>query len=126
MGDFDYKVVRSDRGGATQIYHLNLLKAWREGETTSLESLVKEKDELGPEVPKSTIPASVHCDDHLAQAQRADVAVLQWCFANVFSPLPGRTSLIEHHFETQPGVMVCSRPYRLPQQKKKISAGGIF
>jgi len=28
VGDVDYEVVRSDRGGATQIYHLNLLKAF--------------------------------------------------------------------------------------------------
>ena len=27
VGD-DYEVVRPDRGGAAQIYHLNLLKLW--------------------------------------------------------------------------------------------------
>lgn len=46
VGDFDYEVVRLDSGGATLIYHLNLLKAWREAETASLVSLVKERDEL--------------------------------------------------------------------------------
>nr|XP_024655059.1 uncharacterized protein LOC112430808 [Maylandia zebra] len=120
VGDVDYEVARSDRGGATQIYHLNLLKLWREVETASLVSLVKERDELGPEVPNSIIPASLPCDDHLTQAQRADVVALQQRFADVFSPLPGRTSLIEHHFVTQPGVTVRSRPYRLPEHKRKI------
>lgn len=43
VGDVDYEVVRSDRGGATQIYHLNLLKAWKEAKTNSLVSLVKER-----------------------------------------------------------------------------------
>ncbi|XP_069027698.1 uncharacterized protein [Embiotoca jacksoni] len=37
VGDVDYEVVWSDRGGATQLYHLNLLKAWREAESVSLE-----------------------------------------------------------------------------------------
>uniref|UniRef100_A0A3P8QWH1 ribonuclease H n=2 Tax=Astatotilapia calliptera TaxID=8154 RepID=A0A3P8QWH1_ASTCA len=120
VGDVDYEVARSDRGGATQIYHLNLLKLWREVETASLVSLVKERDELGPEVPNSIIPTSLPCDDHLTQAQRADVVALQQRFADVFSPLPGRTSLIEHHFVTQPGVTVRSRPYRLPEHKRKI------
>ncbi|XP_039463817.1 uncharacterized protein LOC120437327 [Oreochromis aureus] len=101
VGDVDYEVAWSDRGGATQIYHLNLLKAWREAETAAL-------------------PTSLHCDDHLTQAQRADVAALQQCFADVFSPLPGRTSLIEHHVETQLGVTVHSRPYRLPEHKRQI------
>lgn len=41
--DVDYEVVRSDRGGATQIYHFNLLKAWKEAKTNSLVSLVKER-----------------------------------------------------------------------------------
>lgn len=61
------EVVWSDRGGTTQIYHLNLnLNAWKEAETASLVSLATERDELGPEVQNSTIS-----DGHLTQAQRA-------------------------------------------------------
>ncbi|TKS80118.1 Coiled-coil domain-containing protein 39 [Collichthys lucidus] len=37
------------RGGATQIYLLNLLKAWREAESVSLVTAIAERDELGPE-----------------------------------------------------------------------------
>jgi len=59
VGDVDYEVVRSIRGEATQIYHLNLLKAWREAEPVSLLSAVSEREELWPEVPKSTNPASL-------------------------------------------------------------------
>lgn len=76
VGDFDYDVIRSDRVGVAQVYHLNLLKAWKEAETTSLVSLVKEIDELGLEVLNSTIPASLRCVDHVTQVQRADVATL--------------------------------------------------
>ena len=42
---------RADREGAKQIYHLNLLKAWKEVVAVSLVSVDQEKDELGPEVP---------------------------------------------------------------------------
>lgn len=38
----------------------------------------------------------------------------------MFSPLPGHTNLIQHHIETEPGVVVCSRPYRMPEHKKKL------
>lgn len=100
VGDVDYQVVQSDRGGVTQVYHLNLFKAWRDPETTSMVSLVEERDELGPEVPNSTIPASLHCDNHLTQAERVDVAALQKGFANVFSHLPGRTSTGVQAFTT--------------------------
>lgn len=49
-----------------------------------------------------------------------DVAALQQRFTDVFYPLPGRTSLMEHHFDMQPGVMVHSWPYRLPEHKRQV------
>uniref|UniRef100_A0AAQ4PUN6 ribonuclease H n=1 Tax=Gasterosteus aculeatus aculeatus TaxID=481459 RepID=A0AAQ4PUN6_GASAC len=120
VGDVDYEVVRSDRGGATQIYHLNLLKAWRETESVSLVSAVAESEELGPEVPKSTDPTRLPSDARLSAAQQADIARLQDQFNDVFSSRPGRTDLIVHHIETSPGVTVRTRPYRLPEHKKKM------
>ena len=54
VGDVDYEVRRADREGAKQIYHLNLLKAWKEVVAVSLVSVDQEKNELGPEVPKLT------------------------------------------------------------------------
>ncbi|KAK5854605.1 hypothetical protein PBY51_004785 [Eleginops maclovinus] len=120
VGDVDYELVRSDRGGATQIYHVNLLKTWREVASASLATTVIERDELGPEVIINTELAPVCCGDHLSPGQVADVAALQGRFADVFSPLPGRTSLINHRIETPPGVAIRSRPYRLPEHKRKI------
>ncbi len=58
--------------------------------------------------------------DHLSPSQLTDVARLQAEFADVFSPLPGRTNLIQHHIETGPGMVVRIRPYRLPEHKKKV------
>ncbi len=58
--------------------------------------------------------------DHLSPSQLTDVARLQKEFADVFSPLPGRTNLIQHHIETEPGIVVRSRLYRLPEHKKKV------
>ena len=120
VGDVDYEVARSDRGGSTQIYHLNLLKAWREAVPVSLVSAVSERDELGPEVPNSFKSTPLSCDDRLSLAQKAEVAELQRRFADVFSPLPGRTNLIQHQIITHPGVTVRSRPYRLPEHKRKV------
>jgi len=61
----------------------------------------------------------VHSESHLTPGQRTEVAKLQQHFPDVFSPLPGRTTL-KHCIETPPGVSVRSRPYRLPEQKRKI------
>ena len=120
VGDVDYEVQRADREGAKQIYHLNLLKAWKEVVAVSLVSVDQEKDELGPEVPKLTNLISPLSDSHLSPSQRTDLAYLQKRFADVFSPLPGRTHLINHRIETTPGVSVRTRPYRLPEHKRKL------
>ncbi|KAJ8346401.1 hypothetical protein SKAU_G00278020 [Synaphobranchus kaupii] len=120
VGEVDYEVERSDREGAKQIYHLNLLEAWKEVVPVSLVTVDQERDELGPEVPNSTNQTSPLSDSHLLPNQRADLALLQKRFADVFSPLPGRTHLKNHHIETTPGVTARSRPYRLPEHKKKL------
>ena len=120
VGDVDYEVQWADGEGAKQIYHLNLLKAWKEVVSVSLVSVDQEKDELGPEVPKLTNLISPLLDSHLYPSQRTDLAYLQKRFADVFSPLPGRTHLINHRIETTPGVSVRTRPYRLPEHKRKL------
>ncbi len=121
VGDLNYEVVRTDRSGARQIYHLNLLKKWNEVEPVMLATVVGNEEDLRPEaslkVPSLTLAPG---GDHLSPSQLTDVARLQREFADVFSPRPGRTNLIQHHIETEPGVVVRSRPYRLPEHKKKV------
>ncbi len=121
VGDLNYEVVRTDRSGARQIYHLNLLKKWNEVEPVMLATVVGNEEDLGPEaslkVPSLTLAPG---GDHLSPSQLTDVARLQREFADVFSPRPSRTNLIQHHIETEPGVVVRSRPYRLPEHKKKV------
>ena len=53
-------------------------------------------------------------------SQVADVSRLQQRNADVLSPLPGYTDIIQHHNETRPGIAVPSQPYRLPEQKRKV------
>ncbi len=121
IGDLNYEVIRTDRNGARQIYHLNLLKKWTEVEPVMLATTVSREDDLGPEVNTKThsLPLAPG-GDHLSPSQLTDVARLQAEFADVFSSLPGRTNLIQHHIETEPGVIVRSRPYRLPEHKKQV------
>ncbi len=125
IGDLNYEVIHTDRNGEHQIYHLNLLKKWSEAESEMLTMAVSGKEDLGPEV--NTKPQSLALapgGEHLSLSQLADVAKLQAEFADVFPPLPGRTNLIQHHIETEPGVLIRRRRYRLPEHKK-ICSGRI-
>ncbi len=121
VGELNYEVKRTDRGGACQIYHLNLLKRWNEGTLVGLAAVVSNEDDLRPEAaPKHNPLALVSGRDHLSLLQLADLAKLQADFADVFSPLPGRTDLVQHHIETLPGEVARSLPHRLPEHKKNV------
>ena len=86
-----------------------------------LATVVSGEEDLGPEVSsKSQSLALAPGGDHLSPSQLTDIKSIQADFADVFSPLPGRTNLIQHHVETEPGVVVRSRPYRLLEHKKKV------
>ena len=86
VGEVDYEVQRTDREGAKQIYHLNLLKAWKEVVAVSLVTVDQERDELGPEVTRSNNQSAPLSDGHLSPNQKSDLAELQKRFADVFSP----------------------------------------
>uniref|UniRef100_A0A9J7ZU93 Gypsy retrotransposon integrase-like protein 1 n=1 Tax=Cyprinus carpio carpio TaxID=630221 RepID=A0A9J7ZU93_CYPCA len=120
IGDLNYEVVLTDRGDSRQIYHPNLLKKWSAEGSVLLATAVSEEEDLGPEAIKEKSLALAPGGDHLSPSQLTDIGRLQVEFADVFSPLPGRTDLIQHHIETEPGVVVRSRPYRLPEHKKKV------
>ncbi len=83
--------------------------------------VVSSEEDLGPEVNTKIHSLTLAPGgDHLSPSQLTDVVRLQTEFADVFSSLPGRTNLILHHIEKEPGVVVHSRPYRLPEHKKKV------
>ncbi len=75
-------------------------KCWNVG----LAAAVLNEDYLGPEAAVKSDPlALVSGGNLLSPLQLADLAQLQADFVDVFSPLPGRTDLVQHHIETLPG-----------------------
>ncbi len=86
-----------------------------------LATAVSGEEDLVPEVNHKVQSIALALGgDHLSPSQFIDVAKAQAEFADVFSPLPGRTNLIQHHIEMEPGMVVRSRPYRLPEHRKKV------
>lgn len=77
-----------------------------------LATVVSGEEDLRPEV-NAKLQSLAPGGDHLSPSQLADVASLQADFADVFSPPSGRTNLLQHHIETEPGVVVRSRLYHI-------------
>ena len=87
VGEVDYEVQCIDREGAKQMYHLNLLKAWKEVVVVSLVIVDQERDELGPEVTCSNNQSAPLSDGHLSPSQKTDLGELQKAFCGcVLSP----------------------------------------
>ncbi len=83
-----------------------------------LATAVSGEDDLGPEViTKIQSLTLAPAGDHLSPSQLTDVARLQKDFADVFSPR--RTNLIQHHIETEPGVVVAAGRIVYRNTKKK-------
>ncbi len=84
-----------------------------------LAAVVSNEDDLGPEAAlQHNLLALVSGGD--SPRQLTDLAQVQADFSDVFSPLPGRTDLMQHHIEALPGEVARSRPYRLPEHKKNV------
>ncbi len=84
-----------------------------------LAAVVSNEDDLGLEAALKHNPlALVSGGDHLSPRQHTDLAQLQADFADVFSPLPGRTDLVQHHIETLPGRWHAAVPIAFPNTRK--------
>uniref|UniRef100_A0A8C1M144 ribonuclease H n=1 Tax=Cyprinus carpio TaxID=7962 RepID=A0A8C1M144_CYPCA len=105
VGPVTYKVRQPGRRKEEQLYHINLLKRWV-GTGPQLSALA------------TTSPVVVGMDPNLSAAQKTELQHLVGQFLDVFSPLPGRTTVIQHEVRTPPGVIVRQRPYRVPEARR--------
>ncbi|MBN3289911.1 POL2 protein, partial [Polypterus senegalus] len=108
-GLVDYLVKQPNRRPSERIYHVNLLKPW------------KDREELPSSRRSLSLFASttaLNLGEELTPKQRQELAQTLRAIPEVVSESPGRTALIEHDIVTEPGVIVRERPYRLPEAKR--------
>ncbi|KAG5847077.1 hypothetical protein ANANG_G00122120 [Anguilla anguilla] len=110
-GPVNYKVRQPGRRRTTQIYHVNLLKRWYEAEQPPAQALAAH---LSPQV-----TPEVTMGQQLTTHQVQDLRELLDRNRDVFSDLPGRTSITEHDIVTEPGKKVRLRPYRIPEAQRE-------
>ncbi|XP_073681655.1 uncharacterized protein [Garra rufa] len=106
LGPVNYRLRQPGRRRPDQIYHVNLLKRW----VGTMDQLVAFN---------TSEPVVVDVNPHLSAAQKGDLQHLIGQFSDVFSPLPGRTHVLQHDIRTPPGVVVRQRPYRVPEARRQ-------
>lgn len=141
MGPVTYEVHHPDKGKKTQVYHVNLMKEWKE--RTIADTKVKlENTEMKVEVAevkrqeaKVMMVRKVEADgedgedvqawrprtaeavtlDHLKGDLRKDLLEVFGCFPSLFQPRPGRTGVLEHKIHLKDPTPIRQRPYRVPE-----------
>uniref|UniRef100_A0A8C4RKU8 ribonuclease H n=1 Tax=Erpetoichthys calabaricus TaxID=27687 RepID=A0A8C4RKU8_ERPCA len=105
----NYLVKQPNRRPSERVYHINLLKPWKDREAS----------------PTSGQPRFLFVEhqplnfgSNLSWKHRQELESAILSVMEVVSEQPGRTSLTEHDVITDPGVIVRERPYRLPEAKK--------
>uniref|UniRef100_A0A674CNJ5 Gypsy retrotransposon integrase-like protein 1 n=1 Tax=Salmo trutta TaxID=8032 RepID=A0A674CNJ5_SALTR len=107
IGEVNYRIRQPGRRPQEQIYHINLLKAWRERETLMV---------TYPTHTQET--AEVNISPTLSPAQVQEVKTLIQKNRDVFSEVPGRTEVTAHDIVSLPGRKVSMRPYRVPEARQ--------
>lgn len=125
MGPVTYEIHHPDKKKAKQVYHINLLKEWKEapapvpapapGPVTSL--VVTEVDSEGEEEETTLVNLrSVQpVPDHLSSVQSSQLSQVFQRVSKLFAANPGRTVLVEHGIRLKDQGPVRQRSYRVPQ-----------
>ena len=96
VGEVNYQVRQPGRRKPTQLYHINLLKQWQTGiapPALAPLGLAARRD----------IPV-VPVGDDLSPAQKQDLEEVILQHQDVFSEVPGRTTVAQHDIRTAPGI----------------------
>lgn len=113
VGSVNYKVYQPGKRKPEQLYHVNLIKPWKDRETLTAVS-----------APSSDNP-EVRVSETLSNSQKQETKELVQRNYDVFSELPGRTTAIKHDIVTEPGVRVHLKPYRVPEARRQAISGEV-
>uniref|UniRef100_A0A803K005 Gypsy retrotransposon integrase-like protein 1 n=1 Tax=Xenopus tropicalis TaxID=8364 RepID=A0A803K005_XENTR len=117
IGEVNYKVSQPDRRKKEQLYHVNLIKSWKDREALSAYSTAVEVEI--PHVPE------VKVAETLTNSQKQEMREFLVRNRQIFSDQPGLTEIIKHDIITEPGVKVNVRPYRIPEARRQAVAEEI-
>lgn len=118
IGNVDYIISTPTKRKLTRLCHVNMLKSYvdRDWDHDVVSNcLVFDPSPLTdvqhPEFGPSPSTGEDKFDlDHLENDKKTELIELLDSFSGLFNDLPGKTSLIEHHIELQPGT----KPIKLP------------
>uniref|UniRef100_A0A3B3HBU1 Gypsy retrotransposon integrase-like protein 1 n=1 Tax=Oryzias latipes TaxID=8090 RepID=A0A3B3HBU1_ORYLA len=119
VGPVTYEIAHPDKGKHSQIYHVNLLKEWKDREQLqSQQTLMVCKIHEDGDDPITCMPDVSSMQprlDHLSLQQKQEMLDLLAQVPGLFKDGPGRTSLVQHTIHLKDSAPIRQRPYRIPE-----------
>lgn len=107
VGPVDYEVETPDKRQSKKIYHMNLLKQWKEREAEANLS-----EELGPQVPELKAEGlSPKIMNSLEDNRRESLRRIERRFHRVFSKTPGKTNVVKHSIKIKDKKVIRTHPH---------------
>lgn len=110
VGEVNYKVYQPGKRKPEQLYHVNLIKPWKDRETLTA---------VSAPCSNTSGTSEVYGSETLSKSQKQETKEFVKRNTDVFSELPGRTMVLKHDIVTEPGVRVHRKPYRVPEARRK-------
>ena len=129
MGPVDYEIETHDRRKKAKIFHVNLLKKFNRRVYESMIAIAQVDEEQGQDqdvawLTDNSYESDITTGEKLTENQLVDLAKLFSEYDVVLSEKPGKTNVIEHDIEMEPGVRpIRQKSYPIPQAKvEKVKA----
>ena len=128
VGPVDYKLSMPKRRGKTNVFHVNMLLAWKEDGSTQLLYLAQEyyslgnhhnEEDTGLNEKQNGSMEDVNVTGELSDNERKRLLLLLNEFSDVFSHQHGRTALAEHKNFLKTERPVRQRVYRIPHSYRE-------
>lgn len=128
MTPVNYEVETGSIRKKFKTFHINMLRLWvdREESVLSVKTigpLIQEEEgmaEISPSPTQTESVKDIAINPELSPDQRKEIDSILMEYADIFTDLPGRTNLVEHHIQTTTEIPIHQRPYRLPEAMKAV------
>ncbi|XP_063955624.1 uncharacterized protein LOC135154209 [Lytechinus pictus] len=124
ISDVNYAVEMGDKRKKHRVFHVNMLRPWRDRQDLVLFADIvdsEEDEDLETFVEPLTYdpnPSEVEIPDHLAAEQSEQLSVILDEYSDILSERPGRTDVTEHDLKTSTDRPIRQKAYRIPHTIK--------
>ncbi|XP_070572749.1 uncharacterized protein [Ptychodera flava] len=128
VSNVDYEIERGGRRKPKRVYHINMLRAWKERNkpvyfVDTVDAVCNKDIENSmyytPEDQSTETWRDVVIADSVTADQHAELLRLLQEYSDVLTDVPGCTDQVEHNVITTDETPICQKPYPLPQAAKQ-------